>query len=344
MWVPPLRRDVTALLSRSRNPFFDHGEAEYFLALRSGTVVGRIAAIVNRLHNETHNDRTGFFGFFETERDPAVALALTEAASAWVRERGMTTLRGPASFSVNDECGLLVDGFDTPPTIMMAHNPPWYESLLLGAGFAAVKNLLVFQGDHRDGVPERLTRAIELIKRRQGITVRPLDMKRFSQEVETIKSLYNRAWERNWGFVPMTDREIDHAAAQFRSIVIPELAPIVEVDGRPIAFGLALPDVNVPLRSNRSGRLLPALPRLLWSLRRGGNPRLRILLLGITPEYRGKGIDAVLYYHLWKDSTDVGFFWGEAGWILEDNPAIRAGMEKIGFSVYKTYRLYDRNT
>ncbi len=342
LWVPPLRRDVRTLLSRTANPFFEHGEAEYFLAWRGTKPVGRIAAISNRLHNETHEDKVGFFGFFETTNDLAVAQALLDHARDWLRKKGHDRMRGPASFSVNDECGLLVDGFNTPPTILMAHNPAWYATLLEQAGFTTAKNLLVYQNQHRGVTPERLTRATDIIKQRQGITIRPLDLQDFSAEVNRIKALYNVAWVNNWGYVPMTDHEIDHAAAQFRPVVVPEMAPIVEKDGRPIAFALALPDLNVVFRSNRSGYLLPSLPRLLWSLRPGKISRLRILLLGIEPAFRGKGIDAVLYHHIWTRGVARGFYWGEAGWILEDNPAMQVGLEKIGFSVYKTYRLYDR--
>jgi hypothetical protein len=168
LWVPPLRRDVAVLLSRTKNPFFEHAEAEYFLAERNGEPVGRIAAIANRLHNEFHHDRVGFFGFFETVRDPAVAGALLDAAAAWLRARGLDTMRGPASFSTNDECGLLVDGFDTPPVLMMPHNPPWYLEVLEGAGFRTAKNLLVYQGgnvDHEVPVPDRLQRGTELLRK-----------------------------------------------------------------------------------------------------------------------------------------------------------------------------------
>jgi GNAT superfamily N-acetyltransferase len=345
MWVPPLRRDVALLLDRRRNPFFEHGEADYFLAERGGQVVGRIAAIGNRLHNETHGDRVGFFGFFECEDDPATAAALFEAGADWLRQRGFDTMRGPTSFSVNDECGLLVDGFDTPPTVLMPHNPRYYEPLLLGAGFAGVRNLLAYEGGHPEHyapVPDRLTRAVEIMRERMGITLRALDMRDFAGEVERIKAVYNAAWEKNWGFVPMTDREIEHLAEQFKPVVVPDIIPFAEKDGKVVAFGLAIPDLNVVLRGNRRGRLLPVLPKLLWYLKREKIRRARIPLLGILPEFRGRGLDAVLYHWIWTRAAEHGMFWGEAGWILEDNPAMRAGLEKMTFRVYKTYRLYDR--
>ena len=340
-----MRRDVETLLSRIKNPFFEHAQAEYFIAERNGDVVGRIAAISNRLHNETHEDRVGFFGFFESIDDQEVANALFEAASGWCRALGHDVLRGPASFSVNDECGLLVQGFESPPALMMPHNPPYYIPLLERAGFVKAKDLWVYQGGSEEGyvpVPERLARATELIRQRQGITLRPLNLKDFEGEVERIKELYNSAWEKNWGFVPMTEHEIDHLAKQFKPIVIPELVPMAEKDGKLIGFGITLPDLNVIFRTNRSGRLFPMIFRLLWALKTKRIRRARILLLGVVPAYQGKGVDAMLYHWIWTKSGERGIYWGEAGWILEDNPAMNAGLEKMTFRVYKIYRLYDR--
>jgi GNAT superfamily N-acetyltransferase len=336
---------VETLLSRTKNPFFEHAEAEYFIAERDGDVVGRIAAISNRLHNETHEDRVGFFGFFESIDDQDVANALLEAAAGWCRALGHDVLRGPTSFSVNDECGLLVDGFDTPPALMMPQNPPYYIGLLERAGLVKAKDLWVYQGGSEQGyvpVPERLARATEMIRQRQGITLRSLNMKDFEGEVERIKELYNSAWEKNWGFVPMTEHEIDHLAEQFKPVVIPEMVPMAEKDGKLIGFGIALPDLNVIFRTNRSGRLFPMILRLLWALKMKRIRRARILLLGVVPAYRGKGVDAMLYHWIWTKSAERGIYWGEAGWILEDNPAMNAGLEKMTFRVYKTYRLYDR--
>ena len=345
LWAAPLRRDVRALLSPRKNPFFEHAEAAYFLAERDGMQVGRIAAIANRLHNEFHADRVGFFGFFETELEQDIAKALLDAAAGWLLDRGFDTMRGPASFSTNDECGLLVDGFDTPPVLMMPHNPRQYPALLESAGFRKARDLLVYQGGSMESViptPERLTRGVELIRKRMGLTVRTLRLGEFSREVERIKAMYNKSWERNWGFIPLTDHEIDHLAAQFKPVVVPELAPFIEKDGEPVGFALALPDLNVSFRRNRQGRFLPGLVRLLFDLKTRRIRRMRILLLGLLPEYRGKGLDALLYHWLWETGNQRGIHWAEAGWILEDNTAMNAGLVKIGFTVYKTYRLYDR--
>ena len=345
LWVPPLRRDVALLLSREKNPFFEHAEAEYFLPERGGEIVGRIAAIANRLHNEFHHDQVGFFGFFECVDDQAVADALFATAAGWLKPRGFDTMRGPASFSTNDESGVLVDGYDTPPVLMMPHNPPYYLQLLERAGFRKAKDLLVYQGGSEAGavpVPERLARATELIRQRAGLTVRPLRLRDFSAEVERIKELYNLCWEKNWGFIPMTDHEIDHLAKQFKPVVVPELAPFLEKDGKPVGFALALPDLNAVFRKNRSGRIFPVVLKLLWALKARKLRRLRILLLGILPEYRGKGFDAILYHWIWTTGAKFKIYWGEAGWILEDNAAMNAGLLKMGFSVYKTYRMLDR--
>jgi GNAT superfamily N-acetyltransferase len=345
VWVPPLRRDVKLLLDRTRNPFFHHAEAEYFLAERDGEVVGRIAAISNRLHNDTHHDRVGFFGFFESINDQGIADRLFAAAAEWCRAKGHDVLRGPASFSTNDECGLLVQGFDKPPTILTPHNPPYYVELVERAGFAKAMDLLMYEGgsmEHYVPTPERLNRAVDVMLKRAGVTLRPLDSKNFKAEVERIKVLYNACWEKNWGFIAMTDAEIDHLATQFKPVVVPDQVAFAEKDGQAIGFALALPDFNVIFRKHRSGRMLPAALHLLWALKRKTIRRARILLLGVLPEYRGKGLDSALYHWIWSKSGAHGMYWGEGGWVLEDNAAMKLGLEKMTFVKYKTYRFYDR--
>ena len=339
LWVPPLRRDVQTLLSREKNPFFRRAEADYFLAERGGGVVGRIAAIHNRAHNEFHGDKVGFFGFFECIDDQEVADALFEASATWLRERGLDTMRGPASFSTNDECGLLVQGFDTPPTILNPHNPPYYAQLVERAGFASAKDLLQYHSPSPD-LPERLNRAAEKVQQRLQITLRPIEMKRFKDEVDAIKPLYNGAWERNWGFVPMSDEEIDHLATQLKPVVVPDLIVFAERGGQTIGFAAAVPDFNVALKANPSGRLFPGILKVLWRSRK--ITRIRILLLGVLKEYRGTGAAELMYHWIWTKGTALGYTWGEAGWILEDNLPMRKGLEFMGFEPYKTLRMYDR--
>ena len=339
LWAPQLRMDVRTLLSPKKNPFFQHAEAQYFLARRDGRVVGRIAAIKNDAHTAVHHDRVGFYGFFESIDDQAVANALWDAAAAWLRTRGFDTMRGPMSPSVNDECGLLVDGFSTPPTIMMPHNRPYYVPLHERYGFVKAKDLLAYEGSG-DGPPERLVKIAKRVAERAGITLRALDKKRFSQEVELVKALYNKAWEKNWGFVPLTEAEIDHLAKQLKPVVVPDLVVFAERAGEVVGFGVALPDLNVALKHNPSGRLFPGVLKVLWYA--GKTNRARVLLLGVVPEYRGRGIDGLMYDWIWTHGVKLGYNWGEGGWILEDNAPMNNAALALGFHVYKTYRVYDK--
>ncbi len=333
-WVPPLRMDLRTLLSKTRNPFFEHADAEYFL-----TEGGRIAAIHNRLHNEFHGDQVGFFGFFESVDDQAVADTLFQAAAEWLRQRGLTVMRGPASFSTNDECGLLVDGFDTPPTVLNPHNPRYYVRLTERAGFTPAKDLFQYQSTNPT-MPERLIRGAQLVAERKKIRLRRIDLRHFDQEVERIKRLYNAAWEKNWGFVPMTDAEIDHLASQLKPVVVPDLVVFAEREGEVIGFAAALPDLNIALKANPSGRLFPGIFKILWAKRH--ITRIRILLLGLLKEYRMTGADALMYHWIWEKGYALGYRWAEAGWILDDNAAMSNALVRMGFQQYKTLRLYDR--
>ncbi len=338
-WVPPLRMDVRTLLSRKKNPFFQHADAEYFLATRGGEVLGRIAAVHNHAHNGFHGDSAGFFGFFECVDDQPVADALFAAAAGWLKPRGLTLMRGPASFSTNDECGLLVEGFDTPPTLLNPHNPPYYVGLVERAGFVKAKDLFQYQSTN-PALPERLIQGARLITQRKKITLRKLDLKHFDQEVERIKRVYNAAWEKNWGFIPMTDAELDHLAKQLKPVVVPDLVVFAEREGEIIGFAAALPDLNVALKHNPSGRLFPGILQILWAARKIS--RIRILLLGLLKQYRMTGADALMYHWIWEKGRALGYSWGEAGWILEDNTAMINATLRIGFQHYKTLRLYDR--
>jgi GNAT superfamily N-acetyltransferase len=332
--------DIRKVLSKEKNPFFQHAEVEYFLAEgESAKVVGRIAAIHNHRHNEFQEDSTGFFGFFECTNDQSVANALFTAAAGWLRDRGLDTMRGPASFSTNDECGLVVDGFDTPATILNPHNPRHYVDLVERAGLTKSMDLYQYQTVNPQ-LPERLLRGAKLVMQRKKITMRGLDKKNFDQEVEKIKKIYNHAWEKNWGFIPMTDAEIDHMAKDLKPVVVPDLVVFVEKEGEPIGFAAALPDLAIALRSNPSGRLFPGIIKILWKARK--LKRIRILLLGILKEYRNTGADALMYHWIWEKGYALGYRWAEAGWILEDNTAMNNGLIRLGFEPYKTLRFYDR--
>lgn len=331
------------MFDREKNPFFEHSEVQAFLAERpegpGPRVVGRIAAIENRVHNDFHNDRIGFFGFFECEEDPEAAAALFDAASVWLGARDLDTMRGPSNFSTNDDCGLLIRGFHRPAALMMPYNPPYYEKLLESGGFAKARDLLAFYLAATE-IPERLNKAADLVKRRSKVTTRPLNMKRFSQEIDLVREIYNTAWEKNWGFVPLTEHEIDHLAKQLKPVVDPNLVRFAEVDNEPIAFVLALPDMNLVLR-HLGGRLGPIeLLKLLWYSRK--IDMLRVFTLGIKPGFRSSGIDALLYRDIFQHGYARGIFRGEFSWVLEDNLAMCRPLERMGAKMDRTYRLYER--
>ncbi len=339
-WVAPLIGDTKNVLRPAKNPFFKHADVSLFLARREGRPAGRIAAIVNRNHNEFAGEKTAFFGFFESIDDPTVAGALLEAAARFGAERGMERLRGPASFSTNDECAMLVEGFDSPPCVMMPYNPRYYPKLMEAAGLAKVKDLVAYHMKS-DTIPERLARFGEEIARRENVAVRSFNMKRFDDEIDRFRVVYNQAWERNWGFVPMTDEEISHMAKSLKPAVDPDLVLFIEKDGEPIGFALALPDVNQAIR-HANGRLFPlGLLKILYHARK--IRKIRVLVLGILKEYRGKGLDVLLYLQLFRNGYRKKYNEGEFSWILEDNAAIRRPLERFGAQVYKTYRFYERS-
>jgi hypothetical protein len=343
-----LIRDMLAMLDRTKHPFHQHGEVEYFLARRresgpdgrAGEVVGRIAAVINHLHNEFHQEKTGFFGFFETMPDPLISASLLQAASDWLGERGMERMRGPASFSSNEEFGLLVDGFDSAPMVLMPYNPAYYADHLESHGFSKAKDLLAFY--LKDEVaPDRVLRLAERLAARSSVKVRFFEKKRFVEEVQLVRDIYNLAWEKNWGFVPMTDAEIDHMAASLKHVIDPRLILFAEIEGKPIGFALALPDLNQAL-AKANGRLFPfGLIRILLESRR--IHRVRVLTLGILPEYRRLGADLLLYALLYSDGVRRGYHAGEFSWILEDNELMKKPLQALGATVYKTYRVYDRS-
>lgn len=336
-WVPPLIADEMKKLAH--HPFHEHATVEYFLARRDGAIVGRIAAIENRLHNEVHEEQVGFFGFFEVLDDPEAGRALLGRVEAWTAERGLTHLRGPASFSSNEEWALLVDGFDSPPVVMMSYNPRRYLDLLDGAGYRKAKDMVAYFLDNPEP-PERMVRAAEALARRRGVAVRPIDMKHFDRDVRKVREVYNRAWERNWGFVPMTEAEIDHMAKELRPVVKPDLILIAEKGEEPIGFAMALPDYNFAMK-HAHGHLYPfGLLKLLWYARK--IDMLRVLTLGLVPEHRATGIDQLFYLRLFQGGRKLGIVRGEFSWILEDNLAMRQALDKMGARVYKTYRIYEK--
>lgn len=337
-WVPPLLMDRKMLMDRRNNPFYKHAEAEFFLASRNGEVVGRVGAIINHNHNKEHNEKIGFFGFFESVDDQAVANALFSAAKQWVQQRGVTAIRGPASPSVNDEFGLLVDGFGVPPAVLMPYNPPYYIELVERAGFTKIKDLYSYALSEDTVYNEKFVRVGEMIKRKAGLTFRNMKLKDFDNEVARIRDLYNRGWQYNWGAVPMTEEEFQAVAKDLRPIVIPELVIFAEVKGKPIGFALSLPDLNQILINNKHGYLLPGIIRLL--LQKKKVDMVRIIILGVLPEYKMTGAAAGLFYETGRRANALGYPRGEAGWVLEDNVMMIRAAEAMNAVRYKTYRVY----
>jgi GNAT superfamily N-acetyltransferase len=344
VWVPPLRKIFNELLDRENHPFHQHADVALFVAERGGEIVGRIAATANYRANEFQGNTTGYFGLFECIDDDAVGHALLERAAAWLKAKGLTAMQGPFNLSTNDELysgGVLIDGFDTPPVFMMGHNPPYYQRLVEGAGFEKAKDLLAYWLPHNQP-PQRLLDGIDRLGKREGWRTRPVNMKRFKEEVGIVMGVYNSAWERNWGFIPMTEAEFDGMAKEFKPVVDPNLVIIAETsDGEPIGFMLALPDINQAIRPLKNGRLFPfGFLKFLWHKRRIRTARL--LTLGMKPGYQRSGIGAALYLKCFQQGAENGYQNAEASWILEDNGPMRQALEKIGAYVYKTYRVYER--
>jgi GNAT superfamily N-acetyltransferase len=340
-WVPPLLLDMKTLLNREKHPFFQHSSAEFFLARRDGELVGRIAAIQNNNHNNYHGERTAFFGFFESVNEKEVAAALLEQAASWARSRGLVQLRGPMNYSTNETLGLLVEGFDSSPCLMMTHNPPYYQELIESAGFEKAMDLYAWWLLTERGLNPKIVRVGEKVLKDQGIQVRTINMKKFREEVKIIKEIYNDAWSTNWGFVPMTDAEFEHMAKDLKTIVDPRVLLIAEKDGEPLAFSLALPDFNQALKKV-NGRLFPfGLAKLIYYGRQVR--QVRVLALGIVKKVQNwNGLGAALYYESFRRGVAAGYRSCEFSWTIESNDLINRSMQLFGAEIYKRYRIYQK--
>ncbi len=341
-WVPPLLSEVRFVLS-DKNPFFRHSEAAYFLARKNGEVAGRIAAIIDRNHINIHNEQTGFFGFFECLPDVAIARDLLDAAGTWLKERGIEVMRGPMNPSTNDECGFLLEGFDSPPMIMMTYTPPYYLDYMEQCGLVKAKDLYAYLSVIKDvsAAPRLEKLAASIQARVPGLVVRPANMKNFRNELEAVKDIYNSAWGHNWGFVPMTDEEIESMAKRLKPLIVSELLIMAEVNGDPAGFFMAVPDYNQVLR-RINGRLGPVeILKFLWYSRKITD--IRVLTMGVKEEYRKKGIEGLLYLSSFKAATRKGYQCAEMSWILEDNMLMQKGCELMGGKLYKKYRIYEKN-
>lgn len=344
-WVPPLIRERQGFLNPKKNPFFEHADVRLFLATRDGTPVGRISAQINSLSNEIHREKAGCFGLFESENEPQVAASLFEAAERWLKGKGMERVRGPFSFSINEECGLLVKGHEHPPFILMGHNPPFYSGLLERSGYRKAKDLFCWRYDSKRPVPEGPLQIAQEVRKYPGLKIREVDPRHLERDVRILLEVFNSAWANNWGFVPLTESEVRKAAKDFKLILEPKLALIAEVDGKPAAISLALPNLNEAIRDLK-GRLFPAgIFKLLYRIKRRKIRSARLMLLGIKKEYRGSllgGLSVLLYVEKHRRSQELGHWGGELSWTLEDNEKINAGIEFMGGEHYKTYRIYEK--
>jgi len=338
LYVPQLRKELRDQFSQ-KNPFFRHAEVRFFLAEQEGKIVGRVASIVNQRHCEFQQEDAGFFGFFESVHDRQTAQALLDAVSADLTTRGMKIMRGPMNFSTNEECGFLIEGYDAPPMLMTPYNPPYYHELMEACGMAKAKDLYAYLYDVREELPEKVLRVAAIADRR-GITVRQVEKKKFRAEMLVFKQIYNAAWEKNWGFIPLTDEELFSLGERLKQIVVPELTLIAEHKGTPVGFLGIVPDFNAVLR-HMNGRLNPLsiLKALYYSRKIKG---LRILLLGITQDYRNKGVDAVLFREAFPAILKGKYQSIEFSWILEDNIPVQRIVELVGGSLYKKYRIYEK--
>lgn len=342
-YVPHLIADRKKFFDRRKNPFFSHARVVFYLAFKDGRPVGRIAGIVNNLHNEYHNEKTGFFGFFECIDDLDVASALLKAAEDFVRDHGMQVIRGPANFSSNDEMGLLVEGFDALPTFMMLYNPPYYLDLFSKLGLEKVEDLMGYYIDEKNAPSERIQRIVEKLRTRNRIRIRKVNMGDFENELEIVRTIYNSAWSKNWGFVPMTPDEFASTAGDFRKIVDPDLVFLAFVDDEPAGFSLALPDYN-PVFKKMNGRLFPmGLFKFLYYTRiKRIITGLRLITMGVVHKYQKIGLDMIFFVDTYNEGLRKGYKWAELSWILERNTLMNKGATNMGARLYKRYRMFEK--
>ncbi len=347
-WVPPLKASVRELLDQERHPFYGGGkdaEIELFLAWEGRQVVGRVAAILNHAHNRFHGENIGFFGFFESVDRIEVAEGLMAAVEAWATAKGLDAVRGPANPSTNYECGLLIEGFDGPPVLMMTYNPEYYAALLEDAGYAKVKDLYAYISPRDLWSLDRLGRLVERSRRRHpGLVTRKANLKDFRGEVRLVQEIYNDAWEKNWGFIPMSEGEINWMARELKPLVQPDLLRFAFYEGEVAGFILAVPDWNPvlkdldgspwkhPLRTIR--HLLKSKPETMEGL--------RVITMGVKQKFRKRGIEGMLVFEAIQEALRIGYSWSEYSWILEDNELVKGTIKIVNGKLYRTYRFYEK--
>ena len=342
-WVAPLLYDLTKVFTDA-NPLFEHATMQLWIAQRDGRDVGRIAGIYDQNYHETHQDHTAFFGFFECENDPRTSRQLFGAVRGWARQQGARRVLGPMNPTSNDECGLLVDGFDSPPQFMMTYNPRYYEDLITAEGFTTAKNLLAFHMAVAGAPRERLERiATKTRQRIPDFQFKPVLRRTLAADLAKVKEVYNAAWQKNWGFVPMTDAEIDFLADRLKPLLVDGMAWIAERTDEAVGFLLTLPDYNEALKPLRGRLLTPKILGLLpYALGRKFPSGCRVVTLGVKEQFRNRGVEAVMLAECLQTCLRLGFKHAEASWVLEDNILMRQLLRPFGARVYKTYRLYER--
>jgi hypothetical protein len=345
-WIRPLDRDIEERLSTKKNPFFEHAEGTAFVAYKGGHRVGRITAQIDQEHLKLHRDDAGFFGFLDTTDDAEVARVLLEEAASWAKARGMKRLRGPLSLSINEEAGCLVEGFDTPPMILMPHHRAYQGGLIEQAGFHKLKDLYAWSYSVGE-VPPRAQKAHRDIAAMPEVKTRPMNPKRMEEDLGILMSVFNDAWSENWGFVPLTPRELTKMAADVKLLLMPEISKITFIDGEPAAVALGLPNLN-ELIHDFHGRLSPLnIAKLLYRLRIRGPKTGRLIILGICKKWRHVrkygGLSAYLYVEMNHSASLLGMKGGELSWTLEDNAPINVGIKLMGGRIYKRYRIYERD-
>lgn len=341
-WVAPLLIEQKKLLDTNKNPFFKNADIAFFNVSYNGKVSGRIAAIIDHRYNKFHKTKTGFFGFFECINQQSTADLLFKVAEDWLREKGMNSVMGPSNPSMMDEVGILVEGFDKYPTILMPYHKEYYDQIIQNAGFKKEMDLLAYLVTQDSVDHDRADRAMEIVKKRlPGIHIRKIKLRKIKEEVKIIREIFNSAWNNNWGFIPLSAEEFDKLASDLKTIVDDDFAHIAEIDGQPVAFSIALPDYNQIFR-NMNGRLFPTgLFKLLWNRRKIN--KVRTALMGVIPEYQGKGIDALLHREAIKSGLNKGVYSSEVGWILENNVQMVRVAEKLGGTIDKRYRIYSKS-
>ncbi len=340
-WVAPLIGDQYKFFNPRHNGYYSHSEVELFLAWNDGKPIGRISAQTNTQHNIEHKDKVGFFGFFECENNQEAANALLQTAADWNKKQGMNVLRGPMNFSINEECGLLVDGFETPPYLMMTHHLPYYQSLLENAGFYKAKDLYAYLYEV-SALPEKIEKAALYVMKKHKFTVRTLsrNKKQCKLDIQTVFEIYRKAWQYNWGAVPLTDAELDHLVETLLPLIEPDLVLIAEVDGVPAGFSLAMPNYNEVLKLMH-GRVNPVTAIRAY-FKSKHITTARVITMGVVKEYQNRGIDLVFHYYSFKNGIPKGYKQAELSWVLEDNTMMNREAELFNAKIYKTYRIYDR--